>query len=94
MHETTDPTTSGYEKTSVGASVVPHLKSQPPAAPELLNDLVCNCLPDACASNYTSLDNEQPCPAVCNYEAACLDTSDPLTYSALYECDSDSESDE
>ena len=71
--------------------------SQPPAAPELLNKLVCNCLPDACADECSCLENGQPCTAACICEAS-VDGEDelcanPLTVSVFYNDTSDSDVD-
>ena len=99
MQEVLDPTEFGYEKTPDGASVLPKMMSISPAAPELLNDLVCNCQPNSCADDEgcKCLENEQPCTVACDCRGASeTDESDdicgnPMTHAAL--CESDSESD-
>ena len=97
MQDVFDPIDFGYEKTPDGLSVMPKLMNRSPAAPELLNDLVCNCKPKLCATRCKCLENEQPCTAACNCEGASdTDITDacanPLTHIALYDSDSDSES--
>jgi len=47
---------------------------QPPAAPELLSDLVCYCLPGSCDTGACKcLENGQPCTMTCNCEVHCPD---------------------
>ena len=75
----------GY-KEEAGA-VTPIFSNQPPAAPELLNELICNCSRDQCDGEQCyCFMNEQPCTSACGCEAW-TDTSDdagacgnPLTY--------------
>ncbi len=95
----------GYERDTVSKKLVPKWMSQPPAVPELLNDLVCTCAPNKCHEHCTCLDNEQPCTAACACEAALPGLVDaeiaanaictnPLTVESLYQIDlSDSDSD-
>lgn len=100
MQEVMNPTNFGYEQPPDSSSVLPKLMNQPPAPPELLNDIVCNCAIGSCASHCTCLDNEQLCTAACSCEALCsFDASDnsiacnnPFNWVTLH--DSDSESDE
>jgi hypothetical protein len=99
MHEVRDPTEFGFEKTPEGA-VNPKLMNQAPAAPELLNDLVCNCRAISCATKCSCLCNGQPCTAACNCSAMSprdapdesLVCANPLTHDALVDSDSDAES--
>jgi len=46
--EALNPTEFGYKKTTDGKALWPKMMSQPLAAPEMLNDLVCNCPPGSC----------------------------------------------
>lgn len=72
MLEVLNPTEFGYEKTTDGTALRPKMMSQPPATPELLNDLVCNCPPESCdTGGCKCLENGQPCTAACNCEALC-----------------------
>ena len=48
----------------------PQMMSQSPAAPELLNDLACNCDNSVCDDNCTFFRNEQPCTLACKCKAA------------------------
>ena len=91
-----DPIYFGYFK-DLDGSLRPVMMTQSPAAPELLNDLVCQCTNNSCNSNCTCLNNNQPCTSACSCEAKLPgDESDhlctnSLTLSALYEDDSDSD---
>jgi hypothetical protein len=65
-----DATRYGYERCTDGTGFLQlQMMSQSPAAPELLNDLVCDCHPDACAVGCSWLANGQPCTAVCVCES-------------------------
>jgi hypothetical protein len=89
-----DVTMYGYER-STGV-LQPKMMGQSPAAPELLNDLVCDCLPDECAMECSCLTNEQPCTAACNCfadEEEGLACTNPMTLSAMDINTSDSDSD-
>ena len=47
------------------------MMSQPEAAPELLNDMVCNCVAEYChLESCPCLKNGQSCTAACLCEAA------------------------
>ena len=48
----------------------PQMMSQSPAAPELLNDLACNCGNNLCDDKCTCFHNEQPCTLACEYKAS------------------------
>ena len=48
----------------------PQMMSQSPAAPELLNDLVCECLNGLCDEACSCFRNEQQCTAACVCKAA------------------------
>ena len=100
-----DATAYGYErigndglqpKTMAAPQQLAGCHRQQPAAPELLNDLVCDCQPDACAVDCSCLDSGQPCTSACNCEAS-VDGEDgqlcanPLTLAAF---DNDSDSDD
>jgi len=74
--------------TSGHTGLQPQMMSQLPAAPELLNKLVCNCPPDAYPDECSCLENGQPCTAACICKAS-LDGEDgvcanPLTVSVFY----------
>ncbi len=90
------PTVCGYERRTDGSGLQPQMMAQPPAPPELLNDLVCDCVPDACAVECSCLDSGQPCTSACSC-GAMLDGEDghlcanPLTISAVDTPDSDSD---
>jgi len=98
MMEVLNPTEFGYEKTTDGTALTPKMMSQPPAAPELLNDLVCNCPPGSCdTGGCKCLENGQPCTAACNCEALCPDDEsvnevaceNPFNQAINFESDSD-----
>lgn len=69
MQELPDPKDYGYVLNPETNSLQPRLMSQPAAAPELLNDLVCVCDGDACSTSCKCEENEQPCTYACNCEA-------------------------
>jgi len=74
MMEALNLTDFGYEKTTDGTALRPKMMSPPLAAPELLNDLVCNCPPGSCdTGGCRCLENGQPCTVACNCEALCPD---------------------
>ncbi len=60
-----DPTKYGWER--VEGKLQPKLMSQSVSAPELLNDLVCDC--QDCASSCSCMVNMQPCTAECKCQA-------------------------
>jgi len=102
MMEVLNPTEFGYEKTTDGTALRPKMMSQPPAAPELLNDLVCNCPPGSCdTEGCKCLENGQPCTAACNCEAMCPEDEsvdevaceNPFTQAMNFESDSDFDDD-
>jgi hypothetical protein len=53
----------GYEYDNDGTGIKPRLMSQPAAAPELLNDLVCEC--SLCTETCVCFRNKQPCTIAC-----------------------------
>ena len=61
-----DPVDYGYEIVNNRLQAKPI--NQEPAAPELMNDMVCFCGPDACHEGCVCLENEQPCTAGCACE--------------------------
>ena len=72
------------------------MMNQGPAAPELLNDLVCDCKDISCNANCTCLLKNKLCTAACLCEAQLpvegLDTcTNPLTQAAMNCFDSDSD---
>ena len=64
-----DATKYGYKRIQDCPGLQIQMMQQSPAAPELLNDLVCDCHPDACAVECSCLENGQPCTAACFCEA-------------------------
>ena len=90
-----DATAYGYERIG-NDGLQPKTMAQSPAAPELLNDLVCDCQPDACAVDCSCLNSGQPCTSACNCKPS-VDGQDgqlcanPLTLAAF---DNDSDSDD
>ena len=52
----------------------PKMMNESPAAPELLNDMICMCRPNGCHVGCVCLNNEQSCMAACN----CEGVLDPL----------------
>ena len=61
------PTDFGYQKDQDGL-LVPKMTSQELAAPELLNDIVCDCSTDPCQSNCSCFCHSQPCTTACTCE--------------------------
>ena len=59
-----------FEDTDGKQYMRPQMMSQSPAAPELLNDLACNCDNSVCDDNCTFFRNEQPCTLACKCKAA------------------------
>ena len=92
-----DVTTHGYERCT--GLLQPQMMSQSPAAPELLNDLVCDCLPGGCAMECSCLANQQPCTAACDCFALADEEEEdlvcvnPMTLSTLDSDTSDSDPD-
>ena len=67
------PTDYGYEmfeNTDGTLCMRPQMMSQSPAAPELLNNLACNCENNLCDDKCTCFHNEQPCTLACECKAA------------------------
>jgi hypothetical protein len=60
-----DPLDFGYLKDEKTGMYKPQLMTQPPAAPELLSDLVCNCS-NLCSDDCVCSGNEQPCTIACS----------------------------
>ena len=92
-----DATAYGFEHSPGGTGLQPQMMSQSPAAPELLNDLVCDCQPNTCAVECSCLESGQPCTAACTCEALVdggdKSCSNPFTLSAFYSDNSDSDAD-
>ena len=63
-----DPVLYGYYR-DVSNLLCPVMMPQSPAAPELLNDLICQCKENSCSTNCTCLKNNQPCTSACICEA-------------------------
>ena len=62
-----NPLEYGWEKDKNTQLLVPVMMTQSPAAPELLNDIVCECL-NACVEKCICYKNSQPCTAACSCE--------------------------
>ncbi|XP_053373036.1 uncharacterized protein LOC123541526 [Mercenaria mercenaria] len=58
----------GYITDATSGLAVPQFMAQPAAAPELLSDLVCNCV-DLCESSCCCASAEQPCTTACECKA-------------------------
>ena len=72
-HVLPPPTDYGYETIddNDGTQIMrPLMMNQSPAAPELLNDLTCNCENSICDDSCTCFRNEQPCTLACKCKAA------------------------
>lgn len=100
VHDTIDSTEFGYEKEPETGILQSKLMCQSPAAPELLNDIVCLCRSNDCSEDCTCLSNGQACTVACSCEASTDDFGDnnctnPLTLEAWesWAVDTDSDSD-
>lgn len=98
MQELPDVLQYGYERDPITNKLQPKMMTQPHAAPELLNDMVCACALNRCHEICTCLESEQPCMAACSCEATLPEQEEvdgictnPLTLAALYQHDSDSD---
>lgn len=71
MHDTVCITDFGYRRNEQGI-LQPVMMTQPAAAPELLNNIVCECLPGDCQNgqNCSCSRSEQSCTAECKCEGA------------------------
>jgi hypothetical protein len=58
----------GYKENSEDGTLQPVMTSQAVAAPELLNDMVCNCT--LCSENCSCFKNKQPCTEACVCEGS------------------------
>ena len=94
------PTDYGYFIEEETGMLKPVMMTQSPAAPELLNDLVCMCESD-CGETCTCVLNDQSCTRACACEAAlamvdstkfCTNVQTILAVSLDYN-DSDAEND-
>ena len=63
-----DPEMHGYIRDDDNC-LRPKMMNQGPAAPELSNNLVCDCKDISCSANCTCLPNNQSCIAACLCEA-------------------------
>ena len=98
MQEVLDPTDFGYAQLADGL-LYPKMMNQTPAAPKLLNELLCDCVDNSCDENCSCLDHEQPCTASCSCKGILFDDasddmppcSNPLTQN-VYNTASDSDS--
>ena len=59
-----DPEMYGYTRDDDNC-LCPKMMNQGPAAPELINDLVCGCKDISCNANCTCLVNNQLCTVAC-----------------------------
>ncbi|CAC5394530.1 unnamed protein product [Mytilus coruscus] len=78
MHEQVDPIMYGYGRDLETDTSMPRLISQSAAAPELLNNLICECDEHNCSKNCTCLENEQDFTAACSCGAS-ADIADETT---------------
>jgi hypothetical protein len=87
MIEIPPATQFGYDRIDGGLS--PTLMSQAAAAPELLNNIVCDCS-DTCDSNCSCSQNSQPCTGACPCEAedTCLNVHTLEVITTLLQYDS------
>ena len=89
------PNASEFSFEWVSEILQPKPMNQPAAAPELLNDVVCQCSPDNYENDCVCRECEQPCTAACSCAATCpLDgnaCANPLTAAWQIEHNSDSE---
>ena len=76
IHEDIDPSDYGYEKDSTTQLFLPKCMSQQPAAPELLNDIVCFCKSGECHTGCICLEYAQPCTQACSCEANLMPDDD------------------
>lgn len=72
MHDVHVPTQFGYEYNAEANCLQPVLMTQPVAAPELLNDIVCMC--ELCDDECVCFVNKQSCSIAC----ACKSRSDGI----------------
>ncbi len=72
MHDLPAPTAYGFYIND-GQSLQPVMMTQSPAAPELMNELFCECPANACYADCVCLNNEQPCTAACTCEGTLFD---------------------
>ena len=93
MQELTDILQSGYMYQEKDGKLCPVMTSALFAAPELSNDIVCECERDQCyTEECCCIVSDQPCTAACGYEAS-TDASHggecgiPLTYMHIHEDD-------
>ena len=61
IQEVLDSLKYGYEKSKDDGSMLPKMMNQAPAAPEVMNDLVCNCCPHDCRKLCKCYGNQQLC---------------------------------
>ena len=66
-----DPTSCGYERDERTGCLQPLMMKQGPAAPELLNDLVCSCR--SCRDQCPCYQKTQPCTTACSYSEPLAD---------------------
>ena len=84
-----DPGMYGYFR-DADNRLCPRMMNQEPAAPELLNVLLCNCRDNLCNENCTCLASNQSCTVACSCEAQLpiedIDEvcTNPLTLAVLY----------
>ncbi|WAR29538.1 hypothetical protein MAR_003106, partial [Mya arenaria] len=63
IHHLPSPTQFGYETNPDNGTLQPVMMNQSVAAPELLNDMVCNC--SLCSDDCSCFRNKQPCTGAC-----------------------------
>ena len=81
IQENLDPLEYGFSLDTSTNQMHPTLMGQSPAAPELLNDLVCSCSSGQCHILCCCLENDQPCTKACECEGSilCDDATDMCT---------------
>jgi len=67
-HQLPPPSKFGYKEHSEDGTLQPVMMTQPMAAPELLNDMVCHCA--VCSENCSCFKNKQPCTVACACEGS------------------------
>ena len=60
-----DPLMFGYYRDESNL-LCPVMMTQSVAAPELLNNLICQCKDKSCSSNCSCFSSNQPCTSACN----------------------------
>lgn len=88
----------GYQETKDGIGLEATLMNQTAAAPELLNNLFCECRKNLCQIDCICHDNDQPCTAICSCGGPFLDDCDsscknPVSFKYEDSCETSDTSD-